>query len=337
MINTNTKGHINCLKASLSGLALLGAVCISAQAKDGPTLDNLTDGGDTDYFIEIQQVFAKPDMENARAFNAEIGPPRDIDFNYDAESSSRLIFGFIKPTTGVGFRARYWSFEGDSSPLAGSDTNGLIATDAISIIAGGGIDDVDTLSVTHTIDADVLDLETITRHQDHDLLTSLGVRVTQFGQEYNLSSDEGGLNSQLDFIGLGPTASIEGTYQLGQSDFSLFGNARVSLLVGQRELDSNNVDTVNGGVPTISDDDIEIVYNADVQAGVEWRPARFQDVGFFTRAGLEYQYWGNVGNLRDISSPAIDDTIPGGTTSGNSDYDGDIDFIGFFLSAGFSF
>lgn len=329
---------------TLSGL-FVGA---AAQAQDGPTLGGLMAGDasgkqviapaeETTYFLELQQVFAKPELENSRGFNAEIGPPRGVDFDYDPESSARVIFGFMKPTTGLGFRARYWSFDDSSSPLVGTDANGLIADDAIAIVAGGGIDDVDAVTVLHNIDAHVVDLEGIKQFNQPDLLGSLGLRIVKFDQGYLAATDEGTLSSSLDFIGLGPTAGVEGSYQIGESDFSLFGNARVSALIGQRDLSSNNVDTVNGGAARISDDGIELAYGADAQAGIEWSPRRFQHIGFYTRAGLEFQYWGNIGNLRDISDPALDDTITGGTTSGAGDYDGDIDFIGFFLSAGFQF
>lgn len=331
--------------AKLATLILSGLTAGSIYAQDGPTFKGLLDSAkdiiiptaESEYFMEFEYLLLTPELENSTAFKVDAGTTlgRNVDYDYDPASSGRISLGWIKPTSDLGFRTRYWHFDASSENVKGNDSNGLIAVDAISIIVGGGIDDVDNVVVSHDLTTHVLDLEVIKRHSN--ATSSAGVRFISFDQGYNAyDDDEGLLSSSLKYTGIGPTCSYETAAQIGESNFFLFGSARASAFVGERELSSNNVDTVNGG-GAFTSDTTEVAYNADIKFGVEWRPESYKDRGLYTRAGIELQHWGNIGNLADDAPNNIDDTIGGSTTRGAGDYGGDITFHGFFLSTGFEF
>jgi Legionella pneumophila major outer membrane protein precursor len=287
-------------------------------------------------YLQVEEVWVRPELENSRALNRELVTPRDVNFRYDRSSSERFEIGYLNPTGNLGFRARIWQFGDTTDPVFANDANGLIPTDAIVIFAGGGVEDVDTVTVTHEIDLDVVDLEA-TKPLGANAAASFGLRMVNFDQNYLASTDEGLLDANLDFLGVGPTFSVEGALPISQGPFSLFGSARASAVAGEKTLESNNIDTINGGAANILDEDTDFIFNADLKAGIEWKPACLSDHGFYTRAGVEYQYWGDIGNLREISDPALDDTFIGPETSTLGNYGGDIDFFGITVSAGLKY
>lgn len=322
------------LKGFLFGREIEAGAFVPSYGK-GVVCDKGSSGKGT-FTFAIEAVYLRPELDNSRGFKAEIDAPRDINFNYDRSLSARIEAGYYCPTSNLGFRARYWQFSDEAGSLAGSDGNGLIADDAIAILAGGGIEDVDSVSVQHELDLDVFDVEA-TKELGGNTNASLGVRLASMEQTYTATpEDEGALISQLDFIGLGPTVAVESKFPIGESGFALFGSARASGLFGQRKLDSNNyAEEVNNGSSFVNDDEDEFVFNADLKAGIEWTPACLDC--FYTRVGVEYQIWNNIGNLRDISDPALDGNFVGPTPSTVDLYGGDIDFFGFTWASGFSF
>jgi hypothetical protein len=120
--------------------------------------------------------------------------------------------------------------------------------------------------------------------------------------------------------GLGPTVAIEIDHRLGCSDFSLFGNMRGSALYGDRSVNANS----DADVGPFRYDADSVILNAELQLGGEWRRGNF-----FSRVGVEAQYWGNVGNLMNTNSSGGD----GGSANGSL-FSGAIGLVGLSASVG---
>ena len=87
------------------------------------------------------------------------------------------------------------------------------------------------------------------------------------------------------FEGVGPTASLNGRRNLGNSGLSLFGNVRGSLMMGNIRTGSLLINVPRG---TIQDEVMTVFEN---QLGVAWNYRLPNNMLFEVRTAWETQYW----------------------------------------------
>lgn len=288
----------------------------------------LSFGGDKEaaHYLQLETAITQPLFTRNSAYLLQDGAGNvsNLEFDFEYDVSPRIEFGYLAPTSELGWRARYWHYEADATaPIINP------ASDAIAIEVGGSaLEDVDTItSNSFDIEMNILDLE-LTQQISSGLI-SYGLRAQKSNQDYNLvSSDEGTLDSQMDTTLFGPTAAIELHRPIANTELSLYGNARLSALVGQREIDS----TSPSG--NFSSDSNIATLNGVLGAGVIWEPAKINEHldGFYMNLGLEASYWSGVGALMNNNTAAGDDLAD--ITGGNSETESDITNIGFILGLG---
>ena len=331
-------------------LSLAVALAAPALAEDGPTYDGLigakggvtkpaTEGGLT---FKAEAVFLKPDFStSSSAYVAQIEDeiPRNIEFDFDYEFSTRYELGYIAPTSKLGWRARTWYYDTTSNGPFADDDNGLIADDAIAVSVGGGtIEDIDTLSVsTYELDMWVTDLEATYQHSDKTKF-SAGLRIAKVDQRYSLGSDEGSFSSDFDYLGFGPTVEVSHTQQFADTQygtFSFFAKARASALLGKHDISSKAGDGGADFFDLSPGGETRFAYSLEASAGIIWRPEIHGNDNFFVSAAVEYQHWGNVGNAFNEYGDVTADS-PGALSIGSTE-DADIDLFGFTLGVGWDF
>lgn len=276
-------------------------------------------------YVQYDNVIVTPFLSTNSAF-----PTQDADgnignygFNFDMTYSPRLEIGYMAPTSNIGFRARYWHFQTESTTGPANETNGLIASDAIGVAAGATIQDVDSITaVVYDLRMDVLDLEA-TRVFGNSTFAA-GIRTAWMGQKYNLNSDSGQLYTTLDAAAAGPTLAYEWRSRDVWTDgLHWLANVRGSLLYGRKDVDSIGPDA------GYNYNEQSLISNVDAQLGLEYRHTG----GFFARAALEAQYWGNVGNATNHNTGSGDDTGDNEFVGGI--LDDDLGFLGMVFSVGY--
>jgi hypothetical protein len=174
------------------------------------------------------------------------------DFNVGAAAAPLLWLGYVGDN-GIGIRAR-WSRLYDKNSLSldsPAQTDSTTTTTYSAYPAGVGFSAVsspdynDAFVFGSDLTMDVTDLEILwDLHPARGCLVfGAGVRYAHLAQNYNASWVSTPLDPTQDtytttltsghnFSGLGPVASVEAAYPLGQSGFRLTGSARGSLLFG---------------------------------------------------------------------------------------------------------
>jgi len=279
------------------------------------------------YYAQVEAVWAKPMFGLNSAYPAQDvnGNISNVPFEFDMEFSPRVELGYLAPTSEIGFRTRYWHYEQGSLAPDHSPED-----DAVAILVGGaGIQDVDTITAPiFNLELDVFDLEAT--RQGRNSLFSTGFRMASFDQSYGVDSDEGPLTSNLSTDGFGPTAAIEFTHQLGSSPFSLFTKMRGSLLYGDQSV-------VSAGEFNFQSQQDSLILNGEFLSGIEWRPLNFPKLeGFYSRLGVEAQYWGGVGNLMNENF-STDDDLNQGPVTPDSFFEGNMGFIGLNWTTGWEY
>ena len=275
------------------------------------------------YYFNAEAVYSKPYFSRNSAYQAQIadGNIRNVEFDYDFETTPRFEFGYIAPTSETGWRARFWHYSADASAPGHEPED-----DAIAVVAGGsGIEDIDTLGpINHELEMQLLDLELT--NQTSIGLVSYGLRFQRMDQSFSFDSDDGALSSELDSVLVGPTLGLDYKCQLG-GNFHYYANGRTSLLIGKRDLD------------TISDDgnyaseDNPIVFNGTLGTGIIWESPDWD--GFYASLGLEASVWAGAGNLMN-NNTALEDDLDD-FIGGRSEDDGDVYTFGIILGAGYTF
>lgn len=275
-------------------------------------------------YAQYDNVIVTPFLSENSAFptqdvNGNIG---NYGFNFDLTYSPRIEIGYMAPTSGIGFRGRYWHFETETTAGPADDGNGLIASDAVAVVVGGQISDVDTItSVVFDLRMEVLDLEA-TRAVGNGTLAA-GIRIASIGQKYNLDSDEGQLYTKLRSTGVGPTLAYEWkSNDVWTDGLHWIAGVRGSLLYGQKDVYSL------GEENTYNYDEQSLISNVEAQLGLEYR----NPGGFFLRAALEAQYWANTGNATN-QNIGLEDTVDDSFVS--SILDDDLGFLGMVFSVGY--
>jgi hypothetical protein len=256
-------------------------------------------------------------------------------FNWDLEYSSRFEFGNVDACSHTGWRVRYWHFdhsENDRSVQAGGNQI-QISPDALSGFGIQTVNNGEIASATHSLRMSVLDMEMLKRELSTDggFTASVGLRYARIDQwnRGRILAANGALivNNSLNhnFEGIGPTLFGEYLKRFECSYWGAFINARGSLLYGESNYryDERNANgAINQTGRNINDQDL--LANAEMQIGADYRRPTGSCHEFFLRIALEAQYWHNAGS-------ASADT--NGSANANAQ-DADLGFLGFTIATG---
>lgn len=280
-------------------------------------------------------MFLKPFWENNPAFTATNAPGnniRNFDFNYDYEMAPLGWVGYVNDS-GFGVRGRWFQFDHSADVSQGVAAVPPVVTGGGPggiIVGGPGA----TYNYQSDLNLDVFDLEA-TQAIDHgpwSWVGSAGVRYLQISQHYNIFEFFPGffsgrqLISAHNFHGVGPTLSLEGRRVIGCSGFSMFGNIRQSILVGDSLYDGT---LTNPFFPNLNTQTLFSSWSpvsiTELELGVEYAMQLGYATGFL-RGSIVYQYWQGVGNA-SYSDP---------TFTGNFDR-GNMALAGISASAGLTY
>jgi len=230
-------------------------------------------------FGSVEVSFLRPYLSGSRSSASATGG-KWVDPTY--ATGLRYALGY-ENDSGVGVRARYFGLD-DSIPLAQRFGGGSVGLDVESI-----------------------DVEATFRKTrgDWDAGVSGGVR---YG---NLEYTGDGIvifPGELSFEGFGPTISVDGRRSIGDTSFSVFGNLRGSLLMGEL----GNTQPVRGlSAGSVEDEIMHVIEN---QIGVSWLLTDGNGPQLEVRAAWETQFWLNntiaddvygIGSNLALSGPAI--------------------------------
>jgi len=243
------------------------------------------------WYAMYESVIVAPYQTNNTAIIAQNEPRfQHVGFDWDLEHSPRVELGYLATCGGLGWRARYWQFDHNSSFAIASDTAPL--DDDEGFIGYGSVDsdiiigavDVDEGVFTSSIELDVIDLEA--QVQRDNVRYSAGLRYAQVEQDYASDNDETDVFGNVRFKGLGPTVALEISRSCPYSLLNWFANVRGSILGGEQDFIAFDEDDDNYTM----ENDNAIVAVGEVQVGLEYRWCNL-----FVRSAVEAQYWANVG------------------------------------------
>ncbi|MBW3596337.1 MAG: hypothetical protein KY475_03570 [Planctomycetes bacterium] len=251
-----------------------------------------------------EALWIKPHFQDESAFVID-GSRLDevVPFDYDFEASPRFWLGYVG-CSGLGARARYWTFDGDSTAsgvfVDDGEAFAFSAGDVLRrrLAAGPG----DAAFAQHDLELETIDLEATQQFNRANLmmLAGAGLRYVRVEQDYLVQfTDPLGPQDSLlhnhDFEGIGPTAALELWRPIGGYGFSLYGALRGSVLFG--ELNQQITETTGGLVFTERRHDVdETLAIGEVALGLQWTGAGIYNTDFFVRSGWEGQYWNGAGN-----------------------------------------
>ena len=315
-------------------------------------------------YMGVEATFLAPILKNDTLEFGVLGFDEEGDFatgafieNYDDNEkmvvAPRLWIG-IAGDNGYGVQFRYWQLRNGGTNASWEVGAFDFELDDVSAIAG----ESHSFLNMYTIDLEA------TRdfcHGNWDMVGTFGVRYGSFDMHNSLigagavllEDDEflyvGGAASARSFNGTGLTFSVGGDRELCCRSFSLFWNARGSLLWGDsRSASFTSVAGVgpdgggvaaNGAIAKANDE----LWIAEFQAGIQWSHCiQSFNARFFARAAFEYQWWRAdkaftesisgvgfaEGELEDPTVLSVGEAFAGSRKR-------DFDLIGFSLSTGF--
>ncbi|WP_372721379.1 Lpg1974 family pore-forming outer membrane protein [Novipirellula sp.] len=288
------------------------------------------------WFVTYESVVVQPIQSNSTGLITE----REDDvfshvmFPWVMQHSPRIQLGREANDETLGWRVRYWQFRHGES-FEASDANGLIPASSFTLGTVGylfedgdastGLQFVEEGVFTSSIRTDVIDWE-LQRQIVEPLDVYAGIRYAKIAQRYHAMTDAGNLDARSEFRGFGPTVAMRFTHTLPLNALSLFGNARGSLLFGQKDFTA--VDDVNEYTQTLNAIDLRstedavhsFAGNAEIQLGLRYTPATW----FSMQVALEAQHFMDVGG----ANPTGVFTGPDGGMSGDSPLDDNLSFIG---------
>ncbi|PQO31636.1 Lpg1974 family pore-forming outer membrane protein [Blastopirellula marina] len=284
------------------------------------------------YYGSYEAVFVTPFQSNNTGIIAQNDPVIEhLGFDWEMKYSNRFELGYLGPTGGLGWRARYWQFD-QSTSFAVDNSVGLVQDEGAIFWAstdnGGtviGLVDVDTAVMTQSIDAQVFDMELQTQ-ATKNVLFSGGFRFAEIDQSYLANTDAGIAIGDMDFRGYGPTLAAEYQHDLW-GGWDLIASGRGSVLFGQQAFrvsttsDPKELDIRNTG---------SLASSLEMQMGLKWTS---RNERFFFKSALEAQYWANVGSPNpsavytdDSDDANVDDVL-----------NESLGFIGFTIGGGIQY
>ncbi len=304
------------------------------------------------------------------AINDRITAFEQTDFDHDYSFAPLVSIGYAG-RNGLGVRARWWTL-GASDSVGGSALAGelseFVTTDyvvpsllgttsdlgTISDIVSGGLGDVLEIegSFRNRLDLDVIDAEGIwdTTIGRSSLLVSAGVRYAHIGQSFDgnvtLATDDADatatLRSHHTFNGAGPTVALQAHRVIGQTNLSVYGLSRGSLLYGESRqrasttipdsftVDADVVSRTVSSATALTSDSLRPVMELEV--GTNWTRS-LGAFDLFAESGLVGMVWFNAGNA--ANSEALIGT--GFETVGSDSTNHNLGLIGLRFSTGVRF
>ena len=239
----------------------------------------------------------------------EIGvadPPYDIGFRLGAE---------VRLAADAGVFASYTFFEGDATssvvapviPGGGGAVGSLVHHPGAAITGSVGPVDAD-YEISFQL-GDVAYRKLLLRDCNQYVSVFGGARFAQLEQDFAQNGNFGGgqagvINTltDIEFVGAGPMAGIDGAYQIGVTRFSVYGKALVATLTGQ--FDSNYRmlnETTDSQLALAMWQDDRIVPMLDYELGVAWTSTQ----GHLRLAvGYMVSYWFNT-----VTTPVFVDAV----------------------------
>jgi hypothetical protein len=210
-------------------------------------------------FGSIEITFLQPAISGAQSVFGS-GTGRLLDTTY--QSGIRYVLGYVSDS-GLGVRGRYWSFDNDSD----------YAAPFAPAVFGIHVQAADT------------EVFLAQRMRHWDVGVSGGLRYGKL--EYTNPPLTVYGPGTVKFEGFGPTASCEGRRTLGNSGFSLFGNVRGSLMIGDIRTGSLLLNMPAGSI----EDEVMTVF--ENQLGLAWNYQLPNSMLLEVRTAWETQYWMN--------------------------------------------
>lgn len=250
----------------------------------------------------------QPSFGNNPAYTTTVNPgaanqaEQTTSMNWAFAPAQAYWLGWSGPG-GLGLRGRYFNFEESSQTLTTNSDLGRIQPPA-NLILGGGVANFGSpgIFLTNGFGKDFLTFSSDLRVQSFDLEATLDVRrgdwfmqlavggrYLELAQGYRalLTNDGGGIGSELqaltvarNFTGGGPTIAFQANWQLAQTNFSLFGNVRGSLLVGRSTQNLSVLQSISdpgnvvGGnqvsTPTAASSQQTVLPVAELEVGLEY-------------------------------------------------------------------
>ena len=210
-------------------------------------------------FGSVDVTFLQPSISGAQSIFGS-GTGRTLDTSY--QSGIRYVLGYVSDS-GLGVRGRYWSFDNSS------DYSPPFAPAVFGI---------------HVQAADT-EVTIYQRMRHLDLELSGGLRYGKL--EYTNPPLTLYGPGTVKFEGFGPTASCNGRRSLGNSGFSLFGNVRGSMMIGDIQTGSLLLTIPAGSI----EDEVMTVF--ENQLGVAWNYQMPNHMLLEVRTAWETQYWMN--------------------------------------------
>jgi len=211
-------------------------------------------------FGAVEVTFLKPAFSGA-ANSVAVSTGQVISTHY--QTGVRYILGYANDS-GLGVRARYWSFNQNSLFAQPNPTAAEL---------GIAVEAADT-EVT---------LAQVLRRWNLDVSGGLRYGKLQYSNPGLTVFNPG----TVTFEGIGPTAALGLRRGLENSGFSLFGNARGSLMVGDIRTAAVLVNVPRG---TVED---EVMTTIENQFGVAWNHQFSNHMLLEVRTAWESQYWMN--------------------------------------------
>jgi hypothetical protein len=287
------------------------------------------------------------------------GPQTIVDFDHGLTFIPRISIG-VENNNGFGFRVNWWQFISTNAVgFALTSANQLITASPLG--AGFTTNTDGNFTAKSTLRMVVFDFEATKDIQldQWALKLSGGVRYAHISQNYNANftstfgEGDGGntfvdsrsVSSGTSFNGAGPTASIDVQRRLGNSNFSLYANARGSLLFGRTKQAANSGEvfksfnafgqlisvTNSSGVSVKSQSEATIIPVGELELGVRWE----RDWGrrlVYVQAAFVGQVWFEAGNS-SRSAPVLG-PFTSQDENGASPLDNDLGLLGFTMTAG---
>lgn len=266
----------------------------------------------------------QPFFNNNAAFTTSgFGSTRQTDFNNRLEVMPAIWIGYAHER-GWGVRGRWLYFDHDAHAAGASgpgETLRLVTPFAIGQTPLPG-----TVASTSGLAVHVADLEATWQHETARWchLVGFGVRWTQIGQDYqatlfNPATQIDAASSHF-FNGWGPCASYEARRRIGETGFSIYGQAHAAILFGHtRESYFVNAGGVGQQFARRNSDVIPV---GELEVGGQYQ----HYVGratLFLQAGFVGQIWWGAGSASNLDPLTF-----------SSAADNNFGFLGIALRAG---
>ena len=256
------------------------------------------------------------------------------DFPYSYDASPLIWFGYVGEN-GLGARIRFWLFD-QSSTLSRTNDGSLTYISAAPLnYLNSSSTAGDVLTFTSGLDVDVIDFELTQTFQTGTLSGQLsaGARYTRIKQSYlhveaPLTALDDIVDSHHTFDGFGPSLGAEVRRPILESDISLYGNGRCSILFGKSSQLATNI---NNDVVTNfgTYENWDVVSALEAELGILWQQDTDRGRMFFDAGVVGMAFFG-AGN-------AANNQILLNSTDDQADKSATLGFFGFKLAVGMTY